>query len=107
MNIKKGDFLKKAFCIDKERYLKLYNEMIWHHNVRILFKEVCKFASNLTLAREKDFQNIFERLVYKEKYYKLRFYTVLDSIAYQGLLNCSFLLNDDLGVINLHCCSCV
>ena len=80
--------------------------MIWHQNVRMLFEEVCKFPSNLTLAHEKDCQNIVERLVDEEKY-KLIFYTVLNNIAYQGLLNCSFLLNDDLGVINLHYCSCV
>ena len=80
--------------------------MIWHQNVRMLFEEVCKFPSNLTLAHEKNWQNIFERLVDEEKY-KLIFYSVLNSIAYQGLLNCSFLLNDDLGVIHLHYCSCV
>ena len=80
--------------------------MIWHYNLRILFEEVCKFPSNLSLAREKDSQNILERLVYEEKY-KLIYHTVLNSISCQGWLNCSFLLNDDLGVTNLHYCSCV
>ena len=77
-----------------------------HYNLRILFEEVCKFPSSVTLARENDFQNILERLVYEGKY-KLIYYIVLESVAYQGLLNCSFLLNDDLGVTNLHYCSCV
>ena len=80
--------------------------MIWHYNLRILFEEVCKFPSSLTLAHEKDFQNILKRLVYEEKY-KLIYYTVLKSVAYHGLLNCSFWLNDDLGVTNLHYCGCV
>ena len=80
--------------------------MIWHYNPRILFEEVCKFPSSLTLAREKDSQNILKRLVYEKKY-KLIYYTVLDSVAYQGLLSCSFLLNDDLGVTNLLYYSCL
>ena len=42
--------------------------MICNYNLRILFEEVSgKFAFNLTLAREKDSQNILERLVYEEK----------------------------------------
>ena len=81
--------------------------MIWHYNLRILFEEVCKFPSSLSLAREKDSQNILERLVYEEEKYKLIYYTLLESVAYQDLLNCSFLLNSDLGVTNLHYCSCV
>ena len=80
--------------------------MIWHYNLRILFEEVCKFSFSSTLARKKDSRNILERLVYEEKY-KLIYYTVLDNVAYQGLLNCSFLLNDDLGVTTLHYCNCV
>ena len=63
--------------------------MIWHYNLRILFEEVCQFPSSLTLAREKDFQNTLERLVYEDKY-KLIYCTVLESVAYQDLLNCSF-----------------
>ena len=80
--------------------------MIWHYNLKILFEEVCKFPSSLTFAREKDSQNILERLVYEEKY-KLIYYTVFESVTYQGLLNRSFLLNGDLGVTNLHYCSFV
>ena len=108
MNIGKKAFFQKwkAFCLEKKRYLKLYIEMIWHYNLSILFEKVSKSPSSLSLAREKDSQNILERLVYEEKY-KPIYYTVLESVAYQGLLNCSFLLNDDLGVINLHYCSCV
>ena len=100
-----SDFPKiKIFCIDKEQ-LKLYIKLIWYYNLNILFKEVCKFSSSLTLACKKGSQNILERLFYEEKY-KLIYYTVLDSVPYQGLLN-SFLLNDNLGVKNLHYCSCV
>ena len=103
MNImRKAIFHKqKTVCLDKERYLKLYIEVMWHWNLRILFEEVCKFPSNVTLTYEKDSQNILERLVY-EKNYNLIYYTVLYSVAYQGWLNCSFLLNDGLGVTNLH-----
>ena len=79
--------------------MRLYIELIWHYNLRILFEEVCKFLSSSALNHEKDSQNILERLVY-EKNYKLIYYTVLDSVAYQGLLNCSFLLNRDLGGTN-------
>ena len=93
MNIrKKAIFQKqKAFCLDKERYLKLFIEMIWHYNLRILSKEVCKFPSSLTLAREKDSQNMLQRLVYEEKY-KLKYYAVLNSLAYEGLFNCPFFI---------------
>ena len=28
------------------------------------------------------------------------YYTTVDGVAYQGWSNCSFLLNDDLGVLN-------
>ena len=103
MNIGKKAFFQKwkTFCLDKESYLKLYIEMIWHYNLRILFEEVCKFPATLALAREKYFQNILKRLVYEEKY-KLIYYTVLESVAYEGSLNCSFLLDDNLGVTNLH-----
>ena len=72
--------------------------MILLYNLSILFEEGCKFPSSLTLSQEKDSQNILERLVYEEKY-KLIYYTGLESVAYQGLLNCSYLLNDDLQVI--------
>ena len=75
--------------------------MIWHYNLKILFEEVCKFPSSLTLAYKKDFKNILERLVYEEKYI-LICYTILESVTYQDLLNCSFLLNNYLGVTNLH-----
>ena len=68
-----------------------------------LYEEVCKFPSSLTLAREKGSQNILERLIYEEKY-KLIHYAVPDSVANQGLLNCSFLLSDDLGVTTSHYC---
>ena len=56
MNImSKAIFQKwKAYCLDKELYLKLYIEMIWNYNLRIHFEEVCKFPSNVTLAHEKD-----------------------------------------------------
>ena len=80
--------------------------MIWHYNLRILFEEVCKFPFSLTVAREKDSKNILERLVYEKKY-KIMYYTIVDGVAYQGWSNCSFLLNDVLGVTNLHYCSCV
>ena len=56
----------------------------------ILFEEVCKLSSSLTLARERGSQNLLERLVYEKKY-KLIHYTTLDNVAYQGLLNCSFI----------------
>ena len=36
----------------------------------------------VTLAHEKDLQNILQRLVYEEKY-KLIYYTVLESVVYQ------------------------
>ena len=65
---------------------------------------VCKFPSSLTLAREKGSQNILERLIYEGKY-KLLHYAVPDSVAHQGLLNCSFLLSDDLGATTSHYCS--
>ena len=64
------------------------------------FKEVCQSNSSFTLASERD---ILAMLVYEEKY-KLIYYTILDSVACQDLLNSFFLLNDDLGVTNLHCC---
>ena len=76
--------------------------MLWHYNLNILFEEVCKFPSSLILARENDSQNILKRLVYEEKY-ELIYYTVHGN----GLWSCSFLLNYDLGVTNLHNCSCV
>ena len=72
----------------------------------ILFEGVCKLSSSLTLARERDSQNLLERLVYEKKY-KPIYYTVLDNVAYQGLLNRSLLLGDNLGEANLHYCSCV
>ena len=77
--------------------------MIWHYNLSTLYEEVCKFPSSLTLAREKGSQNILERLIYEEKY-KLIHYAVPDSVANQGLLNCSFLLSDDLGATTSHYC---
>ena len=98
MNIRKKAIFRKqkAFCLDKERYLKLFIEMIWHYNLRILSKEVYKFPSSLTPAYEKDsseviLQNILQRLVYEEKY-KLIYYTVFNSVAYEGLFNGSFFI---------------
>ena len=64
--------------------------MTWHYNLRILFEEICKFPSSWTLV-----------ILLLNSYY-----TLLESVAYQDLLNCSFLLNSDLGVTNLHYCSC-
>ena len=96
---------KKLF-LDKERYLRVYIEMIWHYNLRILFEEVCNFLSSLTVAQKIYSQNILERLVHEEKY-KLIHYTVLEGVAYQSLLNRSFSLNDDLAATNLQYCSCV
>ena len=47
----------------------------------------------VTLAHEKDLQNILQRLVYEEKY-KLTYYTVLESVVYQygGMYVPNFLL---------------